>query len=289
MSKTKPYENPLVPNKRLREIYATMAEVRALDDFAARVAAKSKVRLHSTRGEEACRVSTAIGLSEGDIVCESHSGIAMHLIVGERPSYLLRRLNGILSGEKRRRSKHPRAGAVQLPWTKDAASRLAMALGAAAALKSAGRPNLVMAYINARELSDTDWQRILRLAAELELPIIFVVLPGKEHRNLCAQAQLCGLPGFPVDAADAVAIYRVAQESIGRARGDGGPVLIECMAHHSSASNAGQNDPLAQLRSFLLVRKVANKAWLDGAGRAFRKQLETNHSKSRSRKGRIQR
>lgn len=286
----KPHENPLVPNKRLREIYETMAEARTLDEFATRAAAKAKIRFHSTRGEEACRVSTAIGLGEGDLISDSHIGIVMNLISGNNASSLLQRLNGILSGEKRRQRKHPRASATLLPWTNDTAARLAMGLGAAAAIKSSGRSNLVIAYVNARELADADWQRVLRLAAELELPIIFVVLPGKGNRNLlCAKAQACGLPGFPVDASDAVAIYRVAQESIGRARGDGGPILIECLAHRAPAKSAVQNDPLAQLHSFLLSRKVANQAWLDGADRAFRRQLETNLSRSQSRKSRIQR
>lgn len=289
MSKTKPYENPLVPNKRLREIFEMMAKARALDEFATYTAAKAKARLHSTRGEEACRVSTAIGLGDGDIVSDSHNGIIMDLITGSSTSFLHRRLDAILADPKQQSPRYPRASVTQLPWTKDEAARLAMSLGAAAAIKSAGQANLVMAYVNARELSDTDWQRVLRLAAELEIPIIFVVLPGKEKRSLCAKAHSCGLPGFPVDAADAVAIYRVAQESIGRARGDGGPVLIECLSHHSSAISAAQNAPLAQLRSFLLGRQVASKAWLDGAGRAFRRQLKTNLSKSRSRRGRTQR
>lgn len=290
MSKTKPHENPLVPNNKLRQIYATMAEARVLDEFAIRTAAKAKARFHSTRGEEACRVSTAIGLGEGDIVSDPHNGIIMNLIAGRSPSSLLRRLDAILSGEKRRHARHPRASAAQLPWTKDAASRLAMALGAAAAIKSTGRSNLVMAYAYGRELSDADWRRVLRLAAELELPIIFVTLPGKEsNQTLSAKAQACGLPGFPVDAADAVAIYRVAQESIGRARGDGGPVLIECLTHRVPAGNAGQNDPLTQLRAFLLGRKVASKSWLDSAGRAFHRQLEASLRASGSRKGRIQR
>lgn len=290
MSNTKPHENPLVPNKQLRQIYATMAEARVLDEFVVRTAAKIGSRFHSTRGEEACHVSTAIGLGDGDIVSDSHNGVIMNLIAGSSTTSLLRRLDSILSGEKRRQVRRSRANVAQLPWTKDTATRLAMVLGAAATIKSMGRSNLVMAYTHGRELSDADWRRVLRLAAELELPIIFVALPSKgSYRNLSAKAQACGLPGFPVDAADAVAIYRVAQESIGRARNDGGPVLIECLTHRFPAGNAAENDPLTQLRAFLLGRRVANKAWLDSAGRTFHRQLEASQRPSGSRKGRIQR
>lgn len=293
MSKTKPHENPLVPNKKLRQIYTTMAEVRVLDEFAARIASKAKARFHSSRGEEACRVSTAIGLGEGDIVSDSQNGVVMDLIAGRSARYLQHRLNTILSGEKRRQAGHKRTSALQLPWIKDATARMTMALGAAASLKSSGRENLVMAYVQGGELSDAIWRHVLRLAAELELPIIFIALPDKVgKRNLCAKAQTCGLPGFPVDATDAVAIYRVAQESIGRARSDGGPVLIECLARPLSSqqrSHKDDGDPIALMRAFMLGRKVANKTWLDNAGRSFRRQLETGLHISGNMKNHIQR
>lgn len=278
MSKSKPHENPLVPNKKLRQLYALMSQARALDEFAVKTASSAKAAFPSTHGEEACRASTAVNLASGDLISDTHESAVMDLIAGRNVRSLLRRLDAIVSGKNPRRATHPQTGAAQLPWTKDTATRLTMALGAAASIKATGQPSLVMAYAHSRDLPDAGWRSILKSAAQFELPIIFVVLPG--HRgagsNLCALTQKLGLPGFPVDAADAVALYRVAQESIGRARGDRSPVLIEC--HRTT-----QDDALAQMRSFLLSRGVAGKAWMSGIAPAFRRQLEAARRASRHR------
>ena len=54
-----------------------------------------------------------------------------------------------------------------------------------------------------------------------ELPLIFVVLPRRGQASRWTRperhGERYGLPGIPVDASDAVAIYRVAQEALGRA------------------------------------------------------------------------
>lgn len=282
MSKTKPHENPLVPNKKLRKIYELMTEARALDEFVTRAAAKTKAQLKSTRGEEACRVSTAINLTAGDLISDSNEGIVMDLIAGRSVSVLLRRLDALASGERPRHSRLRQTGAVQLTWTNDAITRLTMALGAAASIKAARQPNLVVAYAHGRDLTVPQWRRMLSSAAELELPIIFVVLPEPRATgpNLCTLARRLGLPGFPVDAGDAVALYRVAQESIGRARGDASPVLIECIAQGRQTT---QDDPITQMQSFLLSRSIAGKAWLHRTGRAYGKQLEDGLRASRRR------
>lgn len=281
MSKAKLHENPLVSNQKLKQLYVAMVEARTLDECAARLAKARKRRLTSTFGQEACRVSTAIELGDGDLVSDTQDGVVMKRIAGASAGSLLRRLDAIRSGAKTRpsRSALPDNAARQLPWVADAGDRLRMVLGAALSLKTLGRSNLVVAYVFNREVPEAVWRRILELAAKLELPIVFIALPeaagARSGRSLSAKAQACGVPGFPVDASDAVALYRVAQESIGRARGDGGPVVIECMAHSQPGDRNSLCDPISQMRSFMLGRKVATRKWLDEAGRGFRKRMES--------------
>jgi TPP-dependent pyruvate/acetoin dehydrogenase alpha subunit len=82
------------------------------------------------------------------------------------------------------------------------------------------------------------------------------------------------VPGIPVDAADAVALYRVAQESLGRTRGGDGPVLIECVEYRAEGKGGRTPvDPLVQMRDFLLDRKVCTQAWLRGAGGRMRRRI----------------
>lgn len=282
MTETALHENPLIPNTRLRQMFVAMAEMRVLDEHLASLqrGAKSRRQFNSTLGEEACRVSTAIGLEPGDLVSDIQAGVGMGLVLGEKVDLVMRQVREITSNSKKHLGKVSTDSATRrlLPWIEDVEDRLRMAMGAALSFKALKRPNLVVAYVRHGEVSGGRWKQLLKIAGKLEVPILFVVLPvvaGHEKKRgqtnvLSAKARSCKVPGIPVDASDAVALYRVAQESIGRMRGGGGPVLIECVA---SSLKGELVDPLVQMRTFLLNRKICNEAWLNLAGGALRRQI----------------
>jgi TPP-dependent pyruvate/acetoin dehydrogenase alpha subunit len=273
-------ENPLVPNERLRQMYRVMAEARVLEEHITKLQkrVKGRRRLQSTRGQEGCRVSTAIDLGPGDLVSDSQVGVAMDLLAREKISSLLKRLAAFHSGKKEKRAK---AGGVygRLPWIDDSGERLRMAMGAALSFKTLRRANVVMAYVRHGEVAKGAWRRLLEFSSKLELPIIFVILPAaggeKINRaaNLSGKTARWGVPGIPVDAGDAVALYRVAQESLGRTRGGDGPVLIECMEFRTGGKAGLPVDPLVQMRKFLLGRKICSAAWLKTAGDGLRRRI----------------
>jgi len=280
---TEPQENPLVPNKKLRQIYLAMLDARILDEHIAKSQSKAKTRLASTRGQEACRVSTAIELGFSDLVSNSQPGIVMDQILGADTSFLSKHLSSLLAPRKAIDLTGPR----QLPWIEDVNDRLALAAGAALAFKSSKQTNLIVTYVHRQHARGGNWRRLLTLSAKLELPIIFVVLPdepgGRKADSVgrvSAKARSCGLPGIPVDASDAVALYRVTQESTGRIRIGGGAVVIECVTY---PIHGKLPDPVQQMKSFLLEKKVATAAWLDQAGDTFREKLKSlpkNHRKN---------
>lgn len=284
MSKTAPHENPLVPNKKLRQIYTAMVEARLLDEHVAKLQRKSKTRqrMHSTFGQEACRVATAIELNPDDLVSDAGINATMELISGAALRPLLRSVAGFISGTQSGTplAKEPVAKR-QLPWIDDADDRLKVALGAALALKIRKQNNIVVAYIRHAELPERSWKQVLALASGLNLPIIFVVLPQSDSKeakstNICVKARSAGIPGIPVHINDAVALYRVAQESIGRARGGDGPVLIECISLRSAGQRSREiDDPILHMENFMMERKVCTKAWTNRIGNAFLKKLTT--------------
>lgn len=289
LSETGIHENPLIPNARLRQIYVAMVEARVLDEYVTGSRGRSKgakgrwkldSRLDSIRGQEACRVSTAIDLGPGDLVSDSQLGVVMDLLAGAKVSSLLKRAAEDGSGKNSAGVKRGGTSGRLLPWIDDAGERLRMAMGAALSFKTLGRANVVVAYVRSEELGKGVWRRVLELAGKLELPMIFVVLPaGKglkrdDTQNLVAKTAGWGVPGIPVNAGDAVALYRVAQESLGRTRGGDGPVLIECVNHSMDSRGGGApGDPLVQMREFLLNRKVCSKAWLEGAVDGLRRRI----------------
>jgi TPP-dependent pyruvate/acetoin dehydrogenase alpha subunit len=276
------YENPLVPNEKLRQMYVAMAEARELDEHIARSQkrAKGRRRLDSTRGQEACRVSTAIDLVPGDLVSDSQVGVVMNLLAGEKVDALLKRVTEFHSGKKVKGTKKVGASRRLLPWIEDAGERLRMALGAALSFKTLGTKNVVVAYVRQDEIAKGVWRQVLGLASKLELPVIFVVLPAAKSARgvgvatLSDKARRYGVPGIPVDSGDAVALYRVAQESMGRTRGGDGPVLIECREFSVEGKDGrAPVDPLARMRGFLLGRKVCTGAWLEAAGDGLRGRI----------------
>ncbi|MBB5338347.1 thiamine pyrophosphate-dependent enzyme [Tunturiibacter gelidoferens] len=282
------YENPLVPNKKLLQMYSVMADARVLDEHIAGMqkGVKARRRLESTKGQEACRVSTALELLPGDLVSDSQAGVVMDLIAGAQSKAQIDSLLGRVvefHAGKIDGARLAREGALArvLPWVEDASSRLRMAMGAALSFKTLKRGSVVVAYVGRSELDKKEWQEIIESVAKLDLPMILVVLPSRGDKKdgvnqLSAKVRGWGMPGIPVDANDAVALYRVTQESLGRIRGGGGPVLIECKGYRvDGVGGDSRQDPLVQMKSFLLGRKVCTKAWLERAGERLRKRISS--------------
>ena len=140
-----------------------------------------------------------------------------------------------------------------------------------------------MVYVRPGEVAPALWRKVLGFASEQALPILFVVTPATrttggaaKAAGMSALALACGVPGIAVDADDAVAIYRVAQESIGRARAGGGAALIECVPFVLPAQEGKTKaaaDAIAGMKQYMLQRGVVTEAWLERETRAFARRL----------------
>ena len=209
MPKKASYENPLIPHARMRALYRALIEVRLLRE----TLPKSE---RVPRGLEACWAATALDLREGDLTSDSGADAL--------PAYL----RGIAA---RAGSGAPRSAAIAAlqkseskPFAGTPAERLFCAAGATMALKAAEDKAVVVAYVRQGDLDAADWKRVLRVAAAGDLPLV-IVTAAADNVPVSSRA----VPVIPVDASDAVAIYRVTQESLVRARAEGGVVVIECV------------------------------------------------------------
>ena len=111
--------------------------------------------------------------------------------------------------------------------------------------------SLVIAFIRPNRLDVNNFRRTLRLAAEHRIPILYVLLPAPAAPSAfdwSARAILENVPCIPVDAHDAVALYRVAQETMQRARIQGGPTLIDCKQVQISR---GDSNSVARMEAHL--------------------------------------
>lgn len=106
-----------------------------------------------------------------------------------------------------------------------------VATGLALGLAQHQPGSLVISFTRANRLDAPNFRQALRVASQNHLPILYVLLPAPaapSDFDWSARAIFENVPCIPVDAHDAVALYRVAQETILRARNQGGPTLIDC-------------------------------------------------------------
>jgi len=294
------WENPLIPNARLRQVYLAMVQARTL---ARALPASSNSK--GIVGLEACLASPAVDLGPGDLVSDAFAGPAMGFLRGATLATVLKPAEAA----KKRGATANCGAAALLPRPSGSAERIWLALGAAAALKAetaraateakvAGstpkQAGVVVIYALPNEIPAALWRKALTFAREQELPVVFVVLPERPSGSkpvlspklarVSALALSCGLPGIPVDADDAVAIYRVAQESIGHARIGGGTAVMECVPFvfaKAPGKRSPAADAIAGLQHYILHRRVATRAWMDREAKAFARRIATAKAASK--------
>jgi hypothetical protein len=287
------FENPLIPNAKLRQIYAAMVRLRALGEALASRSRKAGLNLGDWH---ACLVSTSVDLGPQDVASDAslRSDTQSRILDFLRGDPAEAVLNPEQSGAKRPRRKTLAecSSAGRLPAGVGIQERIWAAIGAAGAakaktkaLKAAGTAlepsGVAVTYVGAEELATRLWRKVLAYASIESLPILFIVLPadssgrGPRTGTTSAIALQHGIPGMAVDCEDAVAIYRVAQEAIGRARDGGGPALIECVHFVIDGTKSARTraDAIAALEQYMLSRGVATRTWMEGEARAFRKRI----------------
>ena len=266
MMGSKAFESPLIPHARMRALYRALVEARLLSaSLPGRSAAFALAK-----GREACWVGTAIDLKPGDLTSEPVPGaLIQHIIrIGERQ---LARAASLADIKKTRRELE--ANPAIFPGS--SCERMLCAIGQAMALKAAAAKGVVVAYVPLGDLSAAEWRRVFTTARP-DLPLIFVAIPGGaipggaskvdlERSARAAAGSAPVIPVIPVDAGDAVALYRVTQESIGRARAEGGVVVIECVPFGV--------DPIKLLRSQLIRKGICTETWANAVEASFRNLL----------------
>ncbi|HWB33424.1 MAG TPA: thiamine pyrophosphate-dependent enzyme [Acidobacteriaceae bacterium] len=282
-------ENPLIPNARLRQIYRAVLRAHLLGE------ALPPSQRSLTAAREAALVSTSVDLTSRDLISDSLSGPVIDFLRGAP-------LHRALTPESRSgpRILADSGSASLLPAPADPDGRIWSALGAAAALKSAAAvakaadaeassadSAVVVVTAQPGELPPAAWKSVLAFASRQELPILFVMLPVAPSRrppksapiNIRSVAQQTHVPAIPVDAGDPVALYRVAQESVGHARIGGGPALIDCVTFPAVA--ASPSPSLSHLEDYMLHRNIVTKRWIESERSSF--AAKVSHLKSASK------
>jgi acetoin:2,6-dichlorophenolindophenol oxidoreductase subunit alpha len=285
----------LISDAKLKQLYATMVQCRMLTERACRLRGqpRSAALFAASMGQEAIATGCAIDLLPGDtIALAPHNSIAS-LVKGVT-------LGDIVAQMYARCTVHGESANILMPSpTQD--TQLALATSVARVNKQRKKRNVVVAFGDQATTALGCWHEALQLAAKKSLPIIFVVEdnpwtdPARFEANEEEKDSTAGFdPGektrsyrFPiitVDANDVVAVYRVAYESVERARQGGGPVLIEGKPYRlyspskrrvaNSAARRSEGDPLAHMERCLKTKRLFTPRWKNQLVREFSQKLD---------------
>jgi pyruvate dehydrogenase E1 component alpha subunit len=149
-----------------------------------------------------------------------------------------------------------------------AEARFAIASGYALARQ--GTNQIALAFSGPGVTSLDALRPSLAYAAAHKLGTVFVIETAADSEVSSAKhTQPLGLYGIPVDGNDVVAIYRVAQEAILRARRGVGPTLIDCKPWPLD----GNTDPVRRLEQALERRGLSVGKLKERTLAAFQREL----------------
>jgi pyruvate dehydrogenase E1 component alpha subunit len=237
-------ENPLLPHSKLRELHALMVRCRSLE--------RKETSRASLR--EALLAATLIHLLPGDLLS---AGVGDRVVEKLAPEGKRQRPAGSLIGGS------------------SLGARLTVCAAAARGLQAAGDDGVLLAFARAGG-PEPGWMAALDWAQQSQLPLLLACSdatngaasssrkdaePAIDFSTMSRFARRHQLPVLTVDGEDAVAVYRVMQESVLRARQGGGPsVLWAVMTPGRSLSSMPRSSqPIARLRGYLAARKISLK------------------------------
>jgi pyruvate dehydrogenase E1 component alpha subunit len=235
-------ENPLLPHRKLRELHSLMLSCRKIER-------KQKSR---SSAREALLAATSIHLLPGDLLSVSPADHAAgQLAPGARkPS---------MSGS--------------LIAASSLSGRLPLCAAAARGLQAAGTDGVVLAFTQAG-VPEPGWQASLEWAQQSQLPLLLACAdatggahsrsvkrpePALDFATISRFAKRLKLPVLTVDGEDAVAVYRVMQESVLRARLGGGPAVLWAVMtplNGAASKMPRSSQPIARLQSYLAARNI---------------------------------
>jgi len=252
----------------LRQLYFGLLKCRVVEQFA-------QQRLSTTEydfvtGQEAVVVATTFGLRAEDTVTASRANVAALVAGGTSLRHLLMKGGGNPSASYGSGAVVTLASLPTDPFN--------IGTGVALAHKIEKKGNVVIALCTETSPPLDRWHEALKFAGAHKLPILYVVkgaaanspAAGSQNAHLddfSFMARDYGFPGIIVDGGDVVAVWRVAQESLHRARNGAGPTLIDCTMEAAK-------DPLTHMEHYMRKRSVWDEEWKKQISRQARAEME---------------
>jgi len=233
-----------VDRETLLALYRTMVRIRTFEETAHKEFLKGEMPgfLHLYSGEEAIAVGVMSVLEPDDYLSTHHRGHGHLIAKGGDTKRMFAELLGKADGFCKGKGGSMHIADISLGVLGAngiVGACVHIATGAAFACQYQKNGKIAVAFLGDASTNRGTFHEALNLASIWELPVVYVVEnnhygvanPQSEHmriKDIADRAAGYGFPGVVVDGNDVIAVREAAAEAVDRARGGGGPTLMEC-------------------------------------------------------------
>lgn len=307
-------KQPAVSVEKLKWMYEMMAKSRYFEDQMVEVYTEGKApvfnigagpvpgEMHLSTGQEPAAVGICVHLTKDDTVTAPHRphhhAIAKGVDLKKMTAEMFGKETGL--GKGKGGHMHLFDPAVKFSCGGIVAAGIPHAVGAAMAAKMQGKDWVAVAFIGEGAANAGAFHESLNLAAVWNLPLILVIEDNSygisvtkkaatavETNDLRAAAY--GIAGAHVKGNDPIAMYKVSEEAVARARNGQGPTIIEIETYRFLGHFQGdpelyrdkaevpglrEQDPILKLRNSLVEAKGATEKELQKIEKRVKQEVD---------------
>ena len=238
----------VLSKERMKEAYATMWRIRKFDEKAVELFGTGVIKggtTHPYVGEEAVATGVCMNLNQDDYISSCHRGHGHCIAKGGKVKEMMAELFGKVTGSCKGKggSLHIADFDIGILGANGiVGAGMPLATGAAFAAQYKGTGQVAVSFFGDGASQEGVFHEALNLASIWNLPIIFVcenngfAVSAPVHKmikvdHIAQRAAAYAMEGFTVDGNDFLEVYRAADRAVAKARGGGGPTLLECVTY----------------------------------------------------------
>jgi pyruvate dehydrogenase E1 component alpha subunit len=222
----------------LRQMY----QIRAFEEQAEKsyMAGKIHGTMHLSIGQEASAVGSISTLETTDYIIGHHRGHGLCIAKGADLNLMMAEFYGKANGYCRGRGGSMHIADVSggnLGANGVVGGGLPLAVGVGLGLKAQQENRVLLAFFGDGAASTGAFHESMILAGLFQVPVVFICENNQyamsfpahkwmDSENLAARGELYGMPGVSTDGNELLAVQKVVQQAVDRARDGKGPALI---------------------------------------------------------------
>jgi acetoin:2,6-dichlorophenolindophenol oxidoreductase subunit alpha len=274
--------------------FRTMVEIRLFEEKVQELFMSGTIQgtTHLCQGQEAVSVGGIGAMREGDVQTNTYRGHGEALALGMAPETAFAELMGKSTG-----CSGGVGGSMHLIDSSKGnlganaivGAGLPIAVGAAVSFQVQGRPNVALTFFGDGATNIGTFHEALNMAAVWKAPVVFIIannlygeysplLTTTPIADLARRADPYAFPGIVVDGQDVDAVHAATVDAVERARGGGGPTLLEMKTYRyrgHSRSDPAKYRPDGELDAWrgrdpieILGARLASEGVLSAADQA---------------------